>query len=142
MIQQAVRLASAGAVLAASVALLSPVAHAAGPAVKKVKLVELYSRYAHDNQSVTGLPEYGDDKRILFTAVVVEQSQGFTGNTLLVAGDPSRPDEPLARLTGYDDKETRKMAALPVGAKFSAICAIALTSGTDFLALQDCVVKR
>ncbi|MCR1766081.1 hypothetical protein [Burkholderia glumae] len=141
MIQQAVRLASAGVALAASAALLSPVAHAAGPAVKKVKLLELYSRYAHDGQSVTGLPEYGDGKHILFTAVVVEQSQGLVGNTLLVAADPSQPDEPLARLTGYDEKEARKMAALPAGAKFSAICALALTSGSDFLALHDCVVK-
>lgn len=140
MLAKRIRLVSAGAMLAASLAMALPVAHAA-PVVKKVRLIELYSRYAKNDNMVSGLPEFGDDKRIRFSAVVVEHSQALVGGNILSAGDPSQPDEELARLSGFDDAQARRLDALPVGAKFNAICSIGYTLHTDYLSLTDCVVK-
>ncbi len=143
MKKRGITLAAAGFVLAMSTtAMIAPVANAAAPAAKEVRLGELFARYVKAGYSALGLPEFGDDKRVRFTAVVVEQSQGITGGSLMLAGDPAQPDEDIARLTGFDEAEDRKMRALPVGAKFDAVCSIEFTSGTEYLSMGDCVVKR
>ncbi len=132
--------------LAAASALLLPLtvstAHAENLILKKAGLFDLYSRYAKNGYAVDDLPEFGDDKLVLISGTAISHTRSMTGDAMLIAGEPTRSKEGFARLSAYDDEESKKMDALPAGSKFKAICSLDLTSGTRYIGLSDCVFKQ
>lgn len=101
-------------------------------------LTKLYQRFEKSNFSTMSMPEL--NKQVLVSGVVVENSKGFSG-TILHAAAPSNPGKIVARLTASDDSEEAIMEALSIHSNFKAVCTLAFSSGTDYLALQDCVFK-
>jgi hypothetical protein len=130
-------LATTGAIL---FSLLAPAAHAGTTKAKEVTLFDLYSRYVKAGRSVSALPEFGDDKEVLVSGIVLDHQTSFSGDSTMSAGDP-RSDDELARLGAFDEAEDKKMDAIPVGAKFKAVCTIDYAT-MPALSLSNCVFKR
>ncbi|ALI03329.1 hypothetical protein C1Y08_25515 [Pseudomonas sp. FW306-02-F02-AA] len=131
MIKQSVKsIASLGLVLVASLACAS--------APEKVDLGELYDSYLEHNQSSMNMPQF--KKEILISGSVLGVSKNFSGEAVMEAG-LADSDEVLARLTGFDADESNKMDAMAVGTDFKAVCVLAMTMGSEYMALTDCVFK-
>lgn len=112
-----------------------------GEVPKKISLHSLYSSYAAHNYSVISMPEFGDDKELMVSGIVIDHSAAAFGGAMMIVGDSAMPGKELARMAAYDGNEERKMSALPKGEKFVAICALGFTSGSEWMSLSDCVIK-
>ncbi|WP_347905181.1 hypothetical protein [Pseudomonas purpurea] len=132
MFKQSIKsVVSVGLVLAASLAC------AAAP--EKVDLGALYDSYVEHNQSSMNMPQFKQE--ILVSGTVLGVSKNFSGDPVMNAG-VADSDEELARLTGFDADESKKMEAMAVGTDFNAVCVLGMTMGSDFMALSDCVFKQ
>ncbi|MNL74762.1 hypothetical protein D3C87_2004450 [compost metagenome] len=66
-------------------------------------------------------------------------SSNLQGEPVLEAGDED--GQVLARLTASDDEQNAKLAAMEEGVTFTASCTLQFSSGSDYLALGDCVLQ-
>ena len=112
--------------------LLAPLAGHAAPS-----LAGLYSAYEEAGYSSLGLEEL--NQTVQFTAVSLGASSNLQGEPVLEAGDED--GQVLARLTASDDGQNAKLAAMEDGVTFTASCTLQFSSGSDYLALGDCVLQ-
>ena len=124
-------------IVAASIMLATSMTMAE-PTPKVVDLNELYGRFEKNGYSSLELMKTA--KGVLISGVVLDISQSFVGNSILSVGVSADSGE-LARLTTADDAQEDKIKALQVGAKFKAVCDLALSSGTQYMSFQRCVFK-
>lgn len=110
---------------------------------QKIDLGKLYQRYVKADYSTLALPEF--DKRVSFTSVAIELSQGFRrgsdsarGGGFLKAGAVGS-NKVIARLVARDGANAEKMKALSSGDQFKATCTVAIASDADFIPLVGCV---
>lgn len=114
------------------------------PVSKKgeIGLAELYAKFADSGYSSLSMPEL--NQSVAITGVVLGHTRSVVGGySILSAGDESSPDEELARLGTRNSNEDKKMDALAVGARFSAVCVLGVTSGSSggYMSLSNCVFK-
>ena len=112
--------------------LLAPLAGHAAPS-----LAGLYSAYEEAGYSSLGLEQL--NQTVQFTAVSLGASSNLQGEPVLEAGDED--GQVLARLTASDDEQNAKLAAMEDGVTFTASCTLQFSSGSDYLALGDCVLQ-
>jgi len=118
--------------IALAVGLLAPLAGHAAPS-----LAGLYSAYEEAGYSSLGLEEL--NQTVQFTAVSLGASSNLQGEPVLEAGDED--GQVLARLTASDDEQNAKLAAMEEGVSFTASGTLQVSSGSDYLALGDCVLQ-
>ena len=110
----------------------------AGSAPKAVDLNKLYGSFEKSGYSSLELME--TTKRVRVSGVALDVSQSFSGSSILKVGVHANSQE-LARLAAADDAQENKLKALQVGAKFTAVCDLAFSSGTKYMSFQGCVFK-
>jgi len=120
------------ALIALVAGLLAPLAGHAAPS-----LAGLYSAYEEAGYSSLGLEQL--NQTVQFTAVSLGASSNLQGEPVLEAGDED--GQVLARLTASDDEQNAKLAAMEDGVTFTASCTLQFSSGSDYLALGDCVLQ-
>lgn len=120
------------ALIALVAGLLAPLAGHAAPS-----LAGLYSAYEEAGYSSLGLEQL--NQTVQFTAVSLGASSNLQGEPVLEAGDED--GQVLARLTASDDEQNAKLAAMEEGVSFTASCTLQFSSGSDYLALGDCVLQ-
>jgi len=120
------------ALIALVAGLVAPLAGHAAPS-----LAGLYSAYEEAGYSSLGLEQL--NQTVQFTAVSLGASSNLQGEPVLEAGDED--GQVLARLTASDDEQNAKLAAMEEGVTFTASCTLQFSSGSDYLALGDCVLQ-
>lgn len=111
---------------------------AAESAPKAVDLNKLYGLFEKSGYSSLEFMETAN--RVLISGVVLDVSESYGGNSILKVSTRANSKE-LARLTAADDVQESKLKTLQAGAKFSAICDLAFSSGAQYMSFQECVFK-
>lgn len=122
---------AAGLVLAASAVM-------AESAPKAVDLDKLYGRF--EKAGYSSLELIDSTKGGLLSGVVLAVGESLDGGSILNVGTQANGRE-LARLSAADDAQENKLKAMHPGAKVKAICDLAFSSGTKYMAFEGCVFK-
>ncbi|MFF7106720.1 hypothetical protein [Pseudomonas sichuanensis] len=94
----------------------------------------LYQVYEQKGYSTLSMEELHQSVQI--TAVALGVSTNLKGAPILAAGDDEGYE--LARLNGADEAQQALMKAMRPGQKFDAQCVLQFTSGSDFMAFEQC----
>lgn len=105
---------------------------------KAIDLKKLHGRF--EKAGYSSLELMDATKQVLISGVTLGVSQSFVGNSILKAGTHANSQE-LARLTAADDAQEKKLNALEAGAKFTAVCDLAFSSGAQYMSFQECIFK-
>lgn len=124
-------------IVTASVMLVASMAMAESTP-KAVDLSKIYARFEKAGYSSLELME--TTQGVLISGVALDVSESFNGNSILKVGVHANSQE-LARLTAADDAQEKKLMAVPIGAKFKAVCDLAFSSGAQYMSFQECVFK-
>ena len=107
--------------------------------VTNISLEQLHENYEDGGSSSLNLPEFG--QKLKFKAVVAQVGNAVNGGVLLQAAAPGG-NEVLARLTPANDQQAKAMKSLKPGATFTATCELGMTTGSSYMAMQDCVIGK
>lgn len=124
-------------IMATCVILLASI-ETAESAPKSVDLRNLYERFEKAGYSSLDLMD--KTKRVTITGVTLDIGQSFVGDSILKVGTLANSKE-LARLAPADNAQDNKLRALEIGGKFSAVCDLGFSSGTQYMSFQGCVFK-
>ncbi|WP_126284775.1 hypothetical protein [Burkholderia stagnalis] len=103
-----------------------------------VGLRDLYQRYVDAGYSALNFSELNG--QVFVSGVALKFTESISGGVMLIAGDKSSSDE-LARISAADDDGDRRLKSLKIGKPFKAICDLGFTSGSEWMSLQNCIVK-
>jgi len=94
----------------------------------------LYQAYQDKGRSTLSMDEL--NKPVRFDAVALGVSSSLNGTPVLAAGNDDGYE--LARLIGADQAQVALMKGMRTGQKIAAECVLQFTSGSDFLAFNQC----
>ena len=103
----------------------------------QMSIEALYASYIRSDQNAIDMPEY--DKTLKISAVKIESSEAFGGSGLILSAGSVKGGPTLARLVGFDQAESSKIASLMPGKAFKAICTVAFNMNSGYVSLNKCV---
>lgn len=102
-----------------------------------VPIEKLYQSFEAAEGSTLQMPEFG--KRVSVVATVLSTTESLDGAGLIVKLGVRGEDSELARASF--EAKSPKLRKLKEGSAFKAECAVGSSSGTDWIPLQQCVIR-